>query len=425
MTTVFVESSDALPLVDIEVGFPVGSLLDPLGQEGLAQLTGHLLRRGPRGMSQARFEDRLAMLGARISVEVSMRSTRIRATVLGRNLEPLLELLARLVWAPALRASDFAKLKRQAEGALKSRLDDDQTLGAVQFRGSLFGDHPYGRTLGGTESSLRRVNLESVRRFYGRRFERAPFVIGFAGDVLRVDAERLVAGYLPRRRGRATANFDLERTRARPGRHVIIVDKPERTQTQLFIGTLGARTRDSKLFPLIVSNTAFGGTFSGPLMQQVRGVRGWSYGAYSRLLHSTQRDAWYMWTAPASEYSADCAALQLELMERWVQRGITQAELRFAQRYLINGHCFDRDTASKRLESSLDVELLGVPRKYVDSYDDLVAGVTRSEAIEATRRRVSTRDLTIVVVATAAKVAASFESIPGVRSLQVVPFDRL
>ena len=296
MMAVFVESSDVLPLVDVEVAFSVGSLLDPPGQEGLAQMAGHLLRRGPRGMSQARFEERLAMLGARISVEVSMRSTRIRATVLARNLEPLLELLSRLVWRPALRATDFAKLKRQAHGALKSRLDDDQTLGAVQFRRALFGDHPYGRTLGGNESSLRRVDLESVRRFYRSRIEHAAFVVGLAGDVLRRDAERLVTTYFPNPRGRSAAAFDLEPTRPRRGRHVVIVDKPERTQTQLFIGTLGAKTRDPKLFPLIVSNTAFGGTFSGPLMQQVRGVRGWSYGAYSRLLHSTQRDAWYMWT---------------------------------------------------------------------------------------------------------------------------------
>jgi len=216
----------------------------------------------------------------------------------------------------------------------------------------------------------------------------------------------------------------MSQRRARRGRHVVIVDKPERTQTQLIIGTLGARTRDRNLFPLLVSNTAFGGTFSGPLMQQVRGVRGWSYGAYSRLLHSTQRDAWYMSTAPAAEYSADCAALQLDLLERWVDGGTKQTELRFAQRYLINSHCFDRDTASKRLEARLDVELLDIPRSYVDKYDQLVARVTRQEANNATRARISDKDLTIVVVATASDVATSFERLPGVKSVEIVPFDR-
>jgi zinc protease len=423
--SLFVESSDVLPLIDLEIAFPVGGLQDPVGKEGLAQLTGHLMRRGPRGMSQQRFEDALAMLGARASVEVSMRSTRVRATVLRRNLEPLMGILSRMIWRPALRARDYDKLVRQARASLTARLDDDQTLGALSFRRALFGAHPYARTLSGTESSIARVDVERARAFYRRHLENGDFVVGIAGDITEPDARALVESHFPALRSCRRRDTKLRPPRAQRGRHVVIVDKPERSQTQLFIGTLGARTRDPKLFPLIVSNTAFGGTFSSPLMQEVRGVRGWSYGAYSRLLHSTQRDAWYMWTAPSSEYSADCAALQIELLERWVDSGITGAELKFAQRYLINSHCFDRDTPSKRLEATLDVELLGIPRSYVAQHDRLIGAVTRARANEATRARISPRDLTIVVVATASDVAASFEALPGVASVETVPFDRL
>lgn len=421
---VFVESSDVLPLVDLEVAFPVGSLQDPAGLEGLAQLTGHLMRRGPHGLSQKRFEDRLARLGARLSIQVSMRTTRIRATVLRRNLDPLLDLMADVIWQPALRASDFGKLKRQARAALTARLDDDQVLGAVCFREALFGDHPYGRSLGGHAESLSRIGIKQVRDFYQRNIAKNVCLAGLSGDVTEAEARSLLASTFPRLGNRRPKASVVPATRARLGRHVVIVDKPERTQTQLFIGTLGARTRDRNLFPLIVSNTAFGGTFSGPLMQEVRAVRGWSYGAYSRLLHSNQRDAWYMSTAPASEYSADCAALQLGLLERWVDTGIKKSELSFAQRYLINGHCFDRDTASKRLEARLDVELLGIPRTYVEKHDELVGRVTRKQAVDATRARISSRDLTIVVVASASEVAGSFERLPGVKSLEIVPFDR-
>ena len=421
--SLFVESSDALPLVDVEVAFPVGSLRDPRGKEGLAQLTAHLVRRGPRGLSQRRFEDRLAALGARMSVEVSMRSTRFRASVLSRNLEAVLALVARTVWDPAFRAQDFGKLWRQARGVLTARLDDDQTLGALQFRRSLFGAHPYGRTLSGSQGSLSKIDLASARDFYRENLFDSPFVVGVAGDVTEDTTRALIAKHFPPLVRFRRGGVDVPATRARRGRRVIIVDKPDRAQTQLFIGALGATTRDPKLFPLIVSNTAFGGTFSGPLMQQVRGVRGWSYGAYSRLLHSTRRDAWYMWTAPSSEYSADCAALQLELLERWVGRGIQRSELKFAQRYLINSHCFDRDTPSKRLEAALDVELLGIPKRYVEDHDQLVGAVTRAQANDATAERISTRDLTICVVATADDVAPAFERLPGVESLEIVPFD--
>ena len=91
---------------------------------------------------------------------------------------------------------------------------------------------------------------------------------------------------------------------------------------------------------------------------------------------------------------------------------------------MINSHCFDRYTASKRLEARLDLELLDIPRSYVEKYDQLVARVTKQQADEATRARISDKDLIIVVVATASEVATSFERLPGVRSVEIVPFDR-
>ena len=258
---VLVEPSEVLPLVDLEVGIPVGSLRDPIGLEGLAQLTGQLMRRGPKGVSQRRFDDRLASLGARLSIQVSMRSTLVRAIVLRRHVEPLAELLADVVARPALRPTDFSKLKRQAQASLLARLDDDQTLGAVWFRKALFREHPYGRSLNGGPESLRGMRLKHAHAFYERQLRKAPMVVGVSGAVSDADARALIAETFPKARAKKASDSHVPPTRTVRGRHVVIVDKPDRTQTQLFIGTLGARTRDRDLFPLIVSNTAFGGTF--------------------------------------------------------------------------------------------------------------------------------------------------------------------
>ena len=268
-----------------------------------------------------------------------MRSTRVRATVLRRNLEPLLALLANVTWEPALRAGDFSKLKRRAEAALTARLDDDQALGAVCFREALFGEHPYGRTLSGHADSLARIGIQQVKDFYARNILKGAFIVGV---FRRRGAKPRCARSLRPIFRRPDA---LERRALTCQRHAPAVavtssswTSPSEHRRSSSSGLSGPARATAILFPLLVSNTAFGGTFSGPLMQQVRGVRGWSYGAYSRLLHSTQRDAWYMSTAPAAEYSADCAALQLDLLERWVEGGTKNTDLRFAQRYLINSH---------------------------------------------------------------------------------------
>jgi zinc protease len=420
-TRLFVEHSHVLPLVDIEIAMPVGSLQDPPGKEGLAQMTGALIRKGPSGMSPERFEERLAGLGARMSVEVSMRSTRIHATVISRNLEPLLRLLSEMLWRPAMRAADFAQLKRTLLASFVARLDDDHALGALCAREKLFEGHPYARPTGGNAQSLRHISRKDVGDFYARYLEQVPVLVGVAGDVNQRAVQQWLRADFPRRRQR-DGRLAVPAPRLLHGRRVFIVDKPDRVQAQLFIGTLGARTRDPLLFPLIVGNTAFGGTFTGRLMHEVRSQRGWSYGAYSRLLHADQRDAWYMWTAPSVEYAAECAALQIELMETWLQGGIRGAEARFAKKYLVNSHCFDQDTPVKRLEARMEIDLLGVPASHVYDYVNRVKAVTTQRANQAVASRLSAKDLTIVAVASAADIADSFERIPGLDSLQIVPY---
>src|SRR5690606_32750779 len=95
---------------------------------------------------------------------------------------------------------------------------------------------------------------------------------------------------------------------------VVIVDKPERTQTQILIGCLGTRPSDEDHTALVVANTVFGGAFSARLMQSIRAERGWSYGAYSSLPIDRTRQAFSMWAFPKTGDCAPCVELELAML---------------------------------------------------------------------------------------------------------------
>jgi zinc protease len=209
-----------------------------------------------------------------------------------------------------------------------------------------------------------------------------------------------------------------------PGRRVVIVDKPARVHTQIYIGTLGTQARDSDHVPLFVANMVFGGTFTARLMREIRTVRGWSYGASSHLGLDRQRELWMMHTFPAASDTVACIDLQLRMLEELVSRGITAEELSLAQSYLAKSYAFEIDTASKRLGQRIDVEIFGLPRDYYTRYVERVRAVRLDEANAALRARLSTEDLAIVVVATASEVRDRLAALPGVRSVEVVPYDR-
>jgi zinc protease len=173
----------------------------------------------------------------------------------------------------------------------------------------------------------------------------------------------------------------------------------------------------------VVGNAVFGGAFTARLMRAVRSERGWSYGASSRLAIDRVREAWNMWTFPAAADAAPCIALQLELMQAWVEQGITEEELAFAKSFLIKSHAFAVDTADKRLEQAMEVWLYDLPSDYFSSYTKHVEAVNVEQVNQALRSRLSTDDLVLAVVATESEIGSALKGLPGLASTEIVAFD--
>ena len=208
------------------------------------------------------------------------------------------------------------------------------------------------------------------------------------------------------------------------GRRLVIVDKPERTQTQILLGGLGTWPRDEDHLALHVANTAFGGTFTARMTREIRSKRGWSYGAYSNLPFDRHRQAFSMWTFPKAEDAAACVRLQLEMLADWHARGISRKELDWAKRYLTRSYAFAVDTAAKRVGLAAESEIYALPDGYHERYVERIRAVTLEQANRAVHTRIDPESLLVAVVGTAQAVRPELEqSIAGLESVRVIPFD--
>lgn len=420
---VYLEEDHALPLVDAAVLISRGSVIDPPGLEGLTRLTVRLMRRGPKGISADAFDEKLDSLGASLGSQALPESSRFYGSVLARNLPKLLEALGAMVTKPALRPKDFARLRRKALADVRGLRDDDGALASRALRRNLFRDHPYARPIWGTAESLSRIRLADVRAHHARLVRGRHLLLGFAGAIHPEELQPLVE--------RAFADLDptavprprARTPRSRAGRRVVIVDKPQRTQNPLYMGSLGMRVGDPHHTAASVANTGFGVMFTSRLVHEVRSRRGWSYGVNSHLGADRQRESWTVWSHPASDNLVDCLALQLELVERWHSTGLSTEEVGRAKRYLVKGHAFERETAHKRLWTQLDAALHGLPLDYHRDTKRRVGRVSTKAAREATRSFLDPSKLTIAVVASHDRsLERALSDLPGVRSVDVVPF---
>jgi zinc protease len=419
----FVEENHDLPLVHFQLLLPTGTLSDPLGLEGLTRVTARLLRRGTKHHTTAQIEEAIDGLGADLGIDVATGFLRFSGSALTRSLPAVLALVAEMLREPAFPEEELAQLKRETEASLLELTDNDQALASMNFRRALFAGHPYGRPSIGTRASLGRIDHDAVRARYGAGIAGVRPLFALAGDVSQADAEALYARYFS---GLGTAPGPFPSAPAlaeQAGRRLRIVDKPERTQTQIMIGRLGTHPRDPDHAALVVGNAVFGGTFTSRLMRAVRSERGWSYGASSRLGIDRTREAFSMWTFPQASDAAACIALELELLEALIEKGIDDSELAFAQSYLAKSFAFATDTADKRLEQVVDVRLYDLPPDYFSGYVARVGSVTREQVNEALRARLSAENLVIAAVATDADIGAALRALPRIASTEVVPFD--
>ena len=150
----------------------------------------------------------------------------------------------------------------------------------------------------------------------------------------------------------------------------MVVDKPERTQSQILMGQPAPRWADGDFMPLQVATTAFGGTFTARLMNEVRSKRGLSYGASARLGQGRgEREDLVVpryfrrWSRLRRRWSWCCACTTSGPRD-----GLSDDEVAFAKGYLANSFAFNVATPEERLDLRVAVAVAGLAPNHAETY---------------------------------------------------------
>jgi zinc protease len=142
------------------------------------------------------------------------------------------------------------------------------------------------------------------------------------------------------------------------------------------------------------------------------------------LPYDRRRQTFSMWTFPKAADAAECIKLELELLAKWREDGITDDELSWCKGYLVRSHAFAIDTASKRVGLLLDTALYDLPPGYHSGYLDAIKAVTREAANRAVRERISSDNLVLTVVGTEPVIGDGVRgAVANLSHHEVVPYD--
>lgn len=397
-----------LPLVAVRYVARAGSAFDPATRFGLAEMTARLLRRGAGGQTAEVLNEAVDFVGASMSAWAGEDSFGASLTTPVAHLEPMIQMLARILRQPDFPEAEVALGKRRTLAQLTNTLDDPEELADRALVSAIFGGHPYGHETIGLKSHVEGLSRDDIVGYHRAHVVPEGAQLFVVGD-LPVDAQLLAVerafGDWAGPRAEAPALPSWERL-ARGG-DVVIVDKPEQTQVQVRIASKGVQRGHPDHFPLSVMNCVLGGSFTSRLMQQIRVKRGLTYGAGSHFDQLASAGSFIISSFTKTETVGELVDVALEEAQKMRTKGPKPAELMSAQRYISGLYPARLETNESIAAAMADMALYGLPEDWVDQYRERVMAVTVADAAAAAAKHLPDGDKVLVLVGNAEKLLAT------------------
>jgi zinc protease len=153
------------PLVKFDLVIRAGAMFDLIGKTGVAKLTQEtLLAVNPQ------LKEEFESLQATIEWGVDLDTTWFHIETPAESFESVLEIIARLLVVEDIRPEAFKSASQKHLELLKSRQPSTAERADENFFKALYGDHPYGHNIDGSDESISGIKQGDVydylKRFY-------------------------------------------------------------------------------------------------------------------------------------------------------------------------------------------------------------------------------------------------------------------
>jgi zinc protease len=407
--TVLLLEKHGVPLVNISAIVKAGAAADPSGQEGLATTVAGLLRKGTKKTSAQQFAANLDFIGGTFEAEAGPDFTVINAEFMTKDLARGLDLFSEALLHPTFPREEAEKFLAQSLDGVKAAKDDPQSVMIPYFSGYLYGTHPYGRPPSGNEVSLKQIRAEAVTKFYETHYSPGNTILAIAGDFHTPEMKAKLEEVFGAWPSQAVKSVIVPGAPPSKGKRLLLVDKPDASQTYFAIGNTGVAANDPDRVAIRVVNTIFGGRFTSALNEALRVESGYTYGAQSFFDQRKVPGPFVIFSFTKNETTTPAIDLALQVLAKLHKEGVTQEQLKSAKSY-IKGQFPPNIETSRQLARTIAVhEFYGLGDDEVDQLEARLDGVTPEMARQVIQKHFPAENLVFVLIGKASAIGPAVQ----------------
>ena len=376
-TVLLLAEKHDLPLIAMQAVVRGGTVADPDGSEGLTALLATLMQKGAGDRNAAEFAETAAAVGGSIGVGANREYVAVSADFLSRDTELMIELVADTLMRPLLDAEEFDKEQQRSIAMIQSaKSGNPRALLGAYGNAFLFGEHAYGNSTFGSETSLAAISHESLLQHYAGSFGGDRLIISVVGDFDTAAMQARLAQVFGEWPAATAALPEISAPEHGPGNRVLLVDKPGSAQTYFWIGNLSVPLGYPQRAELEIANTLFGGRFTSMLNTALRVESGLTYGAGSRVDQLVAGGSATIRSYTQTGSTIEAIDLAVEVLGGLHTRGVDEDMITSARNYIMGQFPPSLETVSSLSGMLAWLEAQGLDRAYIDEFGAALGEVT-------------------------------------------------
>ena len=380
-----VEYMPHLRSVSTGIWVDTGSAHEQEGQFGISHLLEHMMFKGTTHRSALEISSAMDNVGGVLNAFTGREQTCYYTRCLDEQVELALDLLADMYQNSLFDAAELEREKNVVIEEINMYEDTPDERVLDLFAQTLWPQHGYGRSISGSAADVAALDRQQVVDYHHAHYTAGQTVLAMAGSIAPQRAAELVERlFTPH--AAAAAPERLSPPLQSAGGDGYVAKNIE--QTHVCLGFPAFSATDDDYYAASILNSAFGGSSSARLFQEIREKRGLSYGAYS---YFDAFDCGGYFLAYASTQPANCAELidvMAEEFHRLAEDGLTEDEVERSKQQLKGAMLLNMESTSYMMRK-LGRHELTFGRVY--SVDELVAqlmAVTPEDVRRVARRLV-------------------------------------
>lgn len=397
--------NSTVPVITLSWFAPAGSRLDPEGLEGLASLVSPLVLEGTRRSNGRQILEGARDLGSRILTGFDWDGAFLSFDCLEEDLDRALELVTEAALTPVFPEAAIEGWRRRRIMQMTRRMKDPSSLLQDLFASAVYGQGTYGRSMLGSEESLRRITREDLQEFHSRHFgPEGAFVLAVgvlqSNDMVgRVGTALANCGWQPRQdRHELPAAAPSEAATLPETPTVVIADRTGAAQSMVCIGHASVPRSHQDIAYLDLLNAVLAGMYTSRLNLELRERLGYTYEIRSQLGERSGPAPFTIRVAVAHENVGESVRVILEEMERLRQEPVSVEELSAAQG-LQRGRVLQRfQNAAWILRQMHRQATFGLDSGYERRYQEEIASIDRFRLMEKAQQHLHPDRVVIAAV---------------------------